>query len=152
MLRIKPEGVVAIKRIDLIQWHTQRGMRHALFEIADDYTRTANFNILKEKKRGRTYLVRTRTGRQKRHRSSAAGQSHANLTGALRRSIGWKVRGSSQLEFGYGATSNTTKYARRIELGGGNIKARPSLKIAIQQNRRNTMNNIERFAKKGLGI
>ena len=149
----RPENVVAIKRIHLIREHTQRGMRQALFAVGKDYIDTANTNILARPRSGRVYRIRSGSGgRTRKHTASRPGESHANMTGALRRSMGWKVRGSRQLEFGYGATQATTDYARRIELGGGNIKPRPSLRIAIKQNRRNTMNNIERHARRSFGI
>lgn len=151
-IRMTREGVVHTRNLILIREHTQRGMRQALFAIGKDYLATANQNILHEEKRGRLYLVRGPSGRTRRHRASAPGQSHANLTGKLRRSMGWKVRGATQLEFGYGVTEETTLYAKTIERGGGRIKPRPTLIISITQNRRNTMNHIERLARRGLGV
>ena len=127
---------------------TERQLRHALFDVGDQFKRNANKEILHGQKTGRVYVRRIRGGRTRKHRASAPGETHANLTGELRRSIGWKVSGSRRLLFGYGITQDAPKYARAIEQGSKTVKKRPSLKNAIEAERRNTMNSIERAAKK----
>jgi hypothetical protein len=62
-------------------------------------------------------------GRRRRHQSSAPGETHADLTGNLRKSLGWKVSGK-KLQIGYGA--GAPDYAE-IEFGYGKVEARPSI-------------------------
>lgn len=138
------EGVVGKTKIKVSTPAVERQLRHALFDVGNYYKRSANNSILRGTKTGRVYKIRTRSGRTRRHRSSARGESHANLTGALRRSIGWKVSGSKRLLFGYGVTQEAPIYAHNIEV----TKNRPSLKNAVKAERRNTMNAIERAARK----
>ena len=137
------EGIVGIKKITMIRANTQKEMRFALHTIGAKHKRNADNAILgrTEKKRGRVYRVRTGAGkRTRRHRASAPGQSHANLSGRLRRSIGWKVRGSKQLEFGYGlGKEEAPDYAAFVEGGTSRMKARSSLLNAMRSERRNTL-------------
>ena len=137
--------IIATTKVIIPIKATERQLRHALFEVGNYYKRSANKAILnKAAKTGRIYIVRSRTGRKRKHRSSARGQSHANLTGELRRSIGWKVSGSKRLLFGYGITADAPVYAHAVEI----TMNRPSLANAVKAERRNTMNAIERAARK----
>ncbi len=141
-------GIIGVTRINRIQRMTVRQTRYALHQVGARYKRSADNAILgrTEVKRGRLYRI---PGRRRLHRASAPGQSHANLTGRLRRSIGWRVRNASQLEFGYGADKQTTDYAPFVENGirrDGGPTARPSLRNAINAERRNTIREIQRHA------
>lgn len=121
---------------------TRRSIRHAWFELGKDLRAEANREILRKPKSGRVYVVRGRGGRRRRHVASAPGETHANLTGKLRRSIGWKVSGSDQMDFGYGVASTgrnaAPPYAPAIEFGraDGSIAPRPSLQNAIRATQR----------------
>jgi hypothetical protein len=86
------------------------------------------------------------------NRSSAPGETHANQSGALRRSIGWKVHGSDSLTFGYGAggSPSAPPYARSVEEGTVKMAARPSLANAIKATNRNTVVNLEIEIKKAV--
>lgn len=68
-------------------------------------------------KTGRIYHIRGR-----RHRASAPGETPANLSGNLRRSIGYEARGWNQMEFGADA-----EYAGFLEEGTRKMKKRPTL-------------------------
>ncbi len=123
--------------LENIDRRTARGIRQGFFNIGRTLKRTANKNILdKSKKTGRIYIRRDRAGRRRRHRASAPGETHANMTGALRKAVAWKVHGSDELEFMYGADGRTPPpYDAAIEFGtkDGRIKARPSLRNAISE-------------------
>jgi len=116
---------------------THRSIRHAWFDLGRDLRKTASENILKKPKGGRTYYRRIKGGSRRKHVASAPGETHANLTGRLRRSLGWKVRGAESLEFGYGVDKDTTVYAPFVENGTRRMRARPSLQIAVSQVSRN---------------
>jgi len=112
---------------------TERSIRHGFFDLGQDLKRSANKEILRKPKGGRVYIVRSRSsGRRRRHVASAPGETHANMFGDLRRSLGWIVRGASQMEFGYGVDRDAPDHAPWVENGTKNMAARPSLKNAVE--------------------
>ena len=78
-------------------------------------------------KTGNVYFVRKK-GRRVRHQASAPFETHADLSGVLRRSLAFKVQGTENLKIGYGVNPNRDApvYAL-IEFGFGNIQPRPSI-------------------------
>ena len=136
---------------------TEGIIREGFFQTGGQLKAHANEKILKGLKTGRLYRIR-RGKIIKNHRSSAPGETHANLSGTLRRSIGWKVSGH-YLTFGYGVprgkNSQAPIYARRIEFGDkekkpgrGFIAPRPTLRNAIRANIGRTQNNFAEAFKK----
>lgn len=124
-------------RLDNLESATKRGIRAGWFSFAKDLQDSANREILRKPKSGRVYMIRTRGGRR-RHVASAPGETHANMSGTLRKSMGWKVRGAKTMEFGYGVTSKQAPpYAEAVEEGTRRMAARPSLGIAVRKNLRN---------------
>lgn len=116
---------------------TEFAIRRAWFKVGADMLRTANKSVLKKPRQGRLYVTRMRDGRRRRHRASKPFESHANFSGALRRSMQWKVSGT-QLRFGYGiANANAPEYGTYLEFGTGKLKPRPTLQNAIEGNERN---------------
>lgn len=151
MIRFRSNGgdVIGTGRITMIRANTRTEMRHALHTIGYRHKKSADDAILgrTERKRGRLYRIK---GRRRRHRASAPGQSHANLSGLLRRSNGWRVRGSLQLEFGYGLANDAPDYAAFVERGTSKMEARSSLLNAVTAERRNTMREIRQHADAAL--
>lgn len=125
-------------RIDRLGEITSRSIRHGFFMLGKDLKATANKNILAKPKGGKVYVTRGRAGRRRRHRASSPGESHANRSGMLRRSLGWKVQGSKSMEFGYGVDKAAPDYGKFVEDGTAKMKARPSLGIAVKQTNRNS--------------
>jgi HK97 gp10 family phage protein len=123
---------------------TRRSIRRAFFELGKDLKAEANREILRRPKHGRTYIVRGRSGRPRRHVASAPGETHANLSGRLRRSISWKVHGDERMEFGYGVSTTDAnaapEYDLFVEYGTSRMAARPSLRNAIDA----TQSHVER--------
>jgi len=117
---------------------TKQGIRQGFFSLGRDLKAMANEDILRRPKKGRTYVVRGPSGRKRRHVASAPGESHANLSGKARRSIGWKVYGAERLEFGYGAGPDTPPdYVDYLEHGTSRMAARPSIGNSVAKNLRN---------------
>lgn len=116
---------------------TRQSIRRGFFLLAQNLKRTANTNILKKPKSGRLYIKRNKGGARNRHRASAPGETHANETGKLRRSLGWIVSGSQKMEFGYGVDKPAPDYAKFVEDGTFKMAPRPSLAIAVKQTNRN---------------
>ncbi len=123
-----------------IRDETEKSIRRAWFELGKDLKSEANREILRKPKSGRTYFIRTRAGRVRRHVASAPGETHANLTGWLRRSISWKVSGTDEMRFGYGisttARNANPEYDAFVERGTRRMAARPSLSNAIDATQR----------------
>lgn len=123
-------------RLASVEGGTRKAIRGAWFGLGQDLRREASKEILRKPKGGRTYIVRDRIGRRRRHVASAPGETHANLTGKLRRSLSWKVHGTESMDFGYGATiarsqAVAPRYAPFVEFGTRRMAARPSLSNAI---------------------
>lgn len=115
----------------------QQVFRRGMINYMSALQKRTNHAILHGKKSGRVYFVRTASGRRKRHRASAPGETHANLTGVLRKSLSWKVHGWERAEFGYGVASSTSNvapfYAPFVEFGTRRMAPRPSLQNAIER-------------------
>jgi len=139
-----------VDRINHLNKLTRSGVEFAAYMTAKGLVKTTSAEILRKPKGGRVYIRRDRIGRQRRHIASAPGETHANMTGKLRRSLSFKV-GSNQLEFGYGVFKNDAPYyAQSVEFGKHRTAARPSLRNGIKAERRNFQNNFEREIGKRL--
>ena len=138
-LRSHPNNRDFFVEIEGLENRLRRTVRRGWFKLGKDLKQTANKEILRRPKGGRTYIRRTRGGRRRRHVASAPGETHANMSGKLRRSIGWRVSGSDRMEFGYGVArgESAPAYANAIENGSFKILARPSLRNAITATQRN---------------
>lgn len=118
---------VAYKSLRQIEERTRSGIRKAWYELGKDLKQESKRLITEPPKTGRIYRIR-RKGKTVIHQASAPGESPANLTGALKKSVNYNVSSTSELVFGA-----NTKYARRLELGDSKIKKRPYLKRAIDE-------------------
>lgn len=121
--------------------NVRQAIRQTFFYMGRELKKSTSKDILdKATKTGRVYVRRTKSGRKRRHQASAPGETHANMSGNLRKSLGWKVHGTDYLEFGYGVTKwsgRASDYAARIEFGGTDsrgitIEARPSIQNNIE--------------------
>ena len=94
-----------------------------------------------------------RLARRRRHRSSAVGETHANETGELLRSMGWTLAGDT-INFGYGASGALVPdHAEYVEFFNGDPEKpnRPTLQNTITKTEVDAMNFLEEaFEKKGL--
>lgn len=119
---------------------TRRAIRHGFFKLGQDLRAEASREILRRPKGGRVYYLRSRPGgRVRRHVASAPGETHANFTGRLRRSIGWQVYGHLSMEFGYGVDPRgpAPVYGQFLEFGTIRLDPRPSLQNAMEVQQRN---------------
>lgn len=129
---------------------SKKVIRASWFALGRDLKNEANKEILRKPKGGKTYIIRTKSGRHKRHVASAPGESHANLTGKLRRSISWKIHGYQRMDFGYGFATTSgnraPKYDHWIEDGtrDGRIKPRPSIENAVNKVKNNTNDHFQK--------
>lgn len=138
---LPPNSARVILRMANLPNASRIGMTRGWQLLGESLKRDANREILRHPKSGRLYIVRPRGGRRRRHRASAPGETHANLTGRTRRSLSWRSSGAKEMVFGYGVGSNRQgnppPYAKMLEFGTSRMKARPSLFNAIKGNIRN---------------
>lgn len=134
----------AVLKINNLKKLTKHQVEFAAWVSARGLLSATSKEILRKPKSGRTYIREDRLGRRRRHIASAPGETHANMTGALRRSLSFKIS-PAKIEFGYGITKgDAPEYAKSVEFGMGIVAARPSLSNGIKSERRNMMNNFER--------
>lgn len=150
-ITIDPSSRKAVARIRGLNKLTKAGIEHGAWTSARGLRKATSNDILRKPKGGRVYTSRNRAGARRRHTASAPGETHANFSGTLRRSLDFKVS-SRDIEFGYGVTKgNAPDYAEFVEFGTKNMKPRPSLQNGIKGERRNFQNNLEREIGKRLG-
>lgn len=151
MIKSGKRNKKVFKQISRLNELTREAIEHASYVNGKLTINSANKEILKKPKGGRTYIVRGPSGRRRRHVASAPGQTHANLTGKLRRSLSFKV-GHNEIRVGYGLDKgDAPEYAAAVEFGSNRMRPRPSVFNAIKAERRNYQNNFEREIGKRLG-
>lgn len=138
-VKSSPGNTKVFLKVSQVGKLTEKGIRHGFFSLGKDLKDTANTAVLKRPKKGRTYIIRGPSGRKRRHVASAPGESHANITGKARKSIGWKVQGAKSMDFGYGAASSDTppEWVGFLEKGTRRMRARPTLRNSVDDNIRN---------------
>ncbi len=129
---------------------TKQGLRAAMFEVGNGLIKRTSTNILAGPKSGKVYVKRSRTGLRRRHKSSAPGQSHANFSGTLRRSLSYQLGGVSQIEFGYGVSTGkiAPEYAGFVEFGTRNMGSRPSLRNGLKDEQSNMVQRFQTGIKR----
>lgn len=150
-VRLDSSSRKAVYRLQNLRKLTRAGVQYAAWQSAKQLQKATSDEIIRKPKRGRTYIIRGPSGRRRRHVASAPGETHANLTGTLRRSLGFQVS-DTEIEFGYGVfRTPAPEYAEYVEFGTRRMKARPSLANGIRSQRRNFQNNFDRQIGKRLG-
>lgn len=135
---------IASLKIRGIRESTERAVELSAFEAAKTIQKATNKEILRKPKGGKTYISRNRAGRTRRHVASAPNETHANFSGALRRSLGYRVTGR-QIEFGYGVVrGDAPEYAEYVEFGTRKMVRRPSLSNGIKATQSAVVQDIER--------
>lgn len=138
---LKPTSKRVIEKLIGLDNLTKQGIRQGMFDSGHGLIKNASDEILRKPKSGRVYyFTNKKTGRRRRHVASAPGETHANLTGAARRSLSFKIQGVTSFEFGYGVSGGTHKapvYVERLE------DTRPSLNNAIISERVNMIQRLE---------
>ena len=130
-----------------IQYRYQKkhdqALRDALNDIGSDVTDLIAKYIKGPPKTGRIYIINGRP-----HQASAPFESPAELTGTLRRSINFNVRGSRQLTIGESAY-----YAKWLEEGtrDNRILPRPHVIRAINARQRKVVKTFEEYLDKVVG-
>lgn len=140
---LDPKSQKVLINIEDLNKLTKKSIRRAFIFIGKDLRTISRQFILKGPKTGIIYRKLragrgiTRRRRVRDHRASALGESPANETGRLRRSIGWRFGGGNSIDFGASAESDKGfPYARQLELE----MDRPYLIRAIRERQKVTEN------------
>lgn len=114
-----------------------KAIRTALFEIGAENTQMMKRFIYAPPKTGRIYRYKNRW-----HQASAPGQSPANRSGFLARSISYHVRDYHEVEL-----YSTAKYADALEYGtkDGRIKPRPYFIRTVKKKERDNYRSLQRW-------
>ncbi len=135
-LQIEKRSLTYLRDIERHSEMMARGHRLAFYNIGKENTRYTREIIKKGPKTGRLYRI---PGRKKRHRASAPGEPPANLTGKLRASVQFEVKGNDQMVFG-----DTVRYGYFLEMGTKKMEKRTHLIRAVKKN--------EAYAERELGL
>ncbi len=122
----------------------RRGIRQGFWHLARDLRKGARDAIKKGPKTGKLYRVR---GRKRRHRASAPGEAPANLMGDLRKSVGFEIKGTESMEFGY---RDSAPYGKFLEEGTKNMEKRPNLKTQVDRSKKTAPQHFDREIAKAL--
>jgi len=134
-----------IKKIEDTPNAIRTGVRFALYNIGKDLVDIATEEMRKPKS-GRWYTTKvgkqgSRLKKPRRYRASAPGEAPAVVTGKLRRSLDFKVKGWNYMSFRAG--NNEAFYAAFLENGTSKMAARPFMSTAVDKIESNATNYFE---------
>ena len=146
MLKLDSNSIKTVCGLSKFKKLATDSLRLSLYEVGKDIKSEAKRSILEPPKTGRLYRLRLR-GVMVSHRASAPGEAPADFTGDLRKSVDYRVKGSTELRISAG--SQKVHYAGTLEFGGDNgvskILPRPYLRPAIVLMDRNINTRIGKF-------
>lgn len=127
------------------------GMRRGAFISGKELVADVVKNMTHGTKTGRIYKISSGRGgrllkKPRLHQASAAGEYPAVISGDLRSTVGFKVRGYTRMDFGAGSSS--IKYAKFLENGTSKMKPRKYLKQTINKLGNRIKTNIVREINK----
>lgn len=150
MIKVSRRSRKAVFKMKNMNALTKDAMKEAIYESANGLQKATHMEIIRFPKGGIVYRRRV-NGRRVKHVASAAGETHANMTGDLLKSLSYRAVGFKKLEFGYGVKRNDApKYAKWVEFGTRKMKPRPSLQNGIKSQERNFEINFGREIKAAL--
>jgi len=151
-LIINPKTEKTLLDLSRMPQEVERGIRRGAYLVGKALVKDSVADINKKPKTGNEYIIYEGIGgkklnRPRRHTASAPlKESPAVITGKLRKTINFKVRGAKRLEFGAG--SSEVDYAKDLETGGGRVKPRFYLKRSINRTRGLTKRTLGREVNK----
>jgi len=124
--------------LDNIDENTRRGIRQGFFRLGRLMEVNLKRELMKKNKTGRIYRNgRTKTGRKRRHRASAPGETPANRSGNYRRNVGYQIRGSENMQFG---VREGAPYAEFLEEGTSRMDPRPGVGNTVKDTEKDAQN------------
>lgn len=145
-LIIDPKNEKTMLNLAQMPQKIKRGIRRGAYLSGKKLVRETRNRINDKPKSGRTYTIYTGIGgkalrRPRKHIASAAGEAPAVISGSLRKSVDFKVRGNKRLDFGAGSSS--VEYARILEVGGSTGRGRIAPRLYLLNATRKLGNKIK---------
>lgn len=146
---------IAFNNLDRAPNNIRTGIRRGAYISGQELAQDVKSRMTNGPQTGRTYTIYKGIGgrqlqRPRRHTASGPGQYPAVITGELRKSVDFKVRGQNQLELGAGG--NDILYAKPLEVGTRKIAARSYLKQTVDRLGNKVKTNISREINKRLRV
>ena len=115
-----PENKKTMDALMRLPAETERQMRRGLYNSGKILSDDLKKEITKKGRSGRVYQIYTGLGgrllkKPKNHRASTPNEMPAVISGDYRKSIGFRVLGSSKMEFGSGGYGKAVDYAEYLE-------------------------------------
>jgi hypothetical protein len=148
-----PSNRLVFKGIERSPNNIRTGIRRGSYISGQELTQDVRSRMTNGPQTGRTYTIYKGRGgselkRPRRHTASGPGEYPAVITGELRKSVDFKVRGQNQLEFGAGGKD--ILYAKPLEVGTRRIAARRYLKQTVDRLGNKVKTNVSREINKRL--
>jgi HK97 gp10 family phage protein len=148
-----PDNIKVDKALKKMPAAIRKGIRRGAYITGTQLVKDARDKMTRSPKSGRTYKIYRGLGGRRLsapriHRASAQNQYPAVVSGRLRASVDFKVRGSQNLEFGAG--SNTIEYAKFLETGTSKMAPRLFLKQTTRRLQNQTKTNLSRELNKSI--
>lgn len=114
------------------------GIRKALHSVGTTMVKDTRQRMTNKDKSGRIYTVYRGIGgaslkRGRRHVASGPREYPSVISGKLRKSVDFKVRGGFELEFGAGGGRSNVDYAKALEEGTNKVAARKYLEQTVRR-------------------
>lgn len=153
VLSQSPENQVAFKSFAAMSSHVKKGLRMGAYISGKQMTAFLKKEMTRKGRSGRQYLIYQGLGgrllkKPRLHQASSPNEYPAVISGNFRKSIDFKVKGYSQLEFGSGANGLAKDYARALEFGTSKMAARQPVGRVVSQFGNKVMTNLTREINK----
>jgi HK97 gp10 family phage protein len=147
------ENKLATQALVKMPAQIRKGIRRGAYITGKQLVADTRDKMTRGSRSGKTYKVYSGLGGRRLsspriHRASGANEYPGVISGRLRDSVDFKVRGSDSLEFGAG--NNTVKYAKFLETGTSKIAPRKYLKQTINRLQNQTKTNLSRELNKSI--
>lgn len=131
----------------------KQGLRMGAYISGKEMTKSLRAELTKKGRGGRSYRIyKGLAGRllksPRAHRASSPSEYPAVISGDFRKSIGFKVKGHSQLIFGSGEDNLAKKYAKALEFGTSKMKARKPVGRVVKRYGNKVKTNLNREINK----
>ena len=141
------------KFIESLPEKIKHGMRRGLYISGNSLTKDVRTRMTSRNKSGRVYKIYKGIGGKRlkvarRHTASAPGEYPSVISGDLRKSVDFKVMGSTRMRFGAG--NSQVDYAKRLEEGSGRLKPRRYLQQTVRRFQNEIKDNINREISKSI--
>jgi HK97 gp10 family phage protein len=148
-----PDNKLTIRALIKMPTEIRKGIRKGAYITGKQLVADTREKMTRGSRSGKLYKIYRGLGGRRLsspriHRASGANEYPGVVSGRLRNSVDFKVRGADRLEFGAG--DNTVQYAKFLETGTSKIAPRKYLKQTINRLQSQTKTNLSRELNKSI--